>query len=154
MPKHQHNKQYEVGYKKPPKHGQFKKGQSGNPRGRPKKKDSEMPDARLALARVLNEQVAVKDNDKVRSLSKIELVMRQVVDKAAAGDFRPMRLLFPALFKTSEAAGANDAEQRNGPNQEDIKKELDELLSAATDIAPSPAPRGSEAPNSGEPSRL
>lgn len=26
---------YEVGYGKPPKSGQFKKGQSGNPRGRP-----------------------------------------------------------------------------------------------------------------------
>ena len=29
-------REYEVGYKKPPKEGQFKKGQSGNPRGRPK----------------------------------------------------------------------------------------------------------------------
>lgn len=28
---------YKVGYKKPPKSGQFKKGQSGNPRGRKKK---------------------------------------------------------------------------------------------------------------------
>lgn len=27
---------YEVGYKKPPKGSQFKKGQSGNPKGRPK----------------------------------------------------------------------------------------------------------------------
>jgi len=27
---------YEVGYGKPPKHGQFKPGQSGNPKGRPK----------------------------------------------------------------------------------------------------------------------
>ncbi len=27
---------HEVGYGKPPKHTQFKKGQSGNPRGRPK----------------------------------------------------------------------------------------------------------------------
>ena len=29
-------KDYEVGYKKPPKKNQFKKGQSGNPKGRPK----------------------------------------------------------------------------------------------------------------------
>lgn len=30
------DKPYEVGYRKPPKHGRFQKGQSGNPRGRPK----------------------------------------------------------------------------------------------------------------------
>ena len=28
---------YDVGYKKPPKNTQFKPGQSGNPKGRPKK---------------------------------------------------------------------------------------------------------------------
>ena len=28
---------YEVGYQRPPKHSQFKPGQSGNPRGRPKR---------------------------------------------------------------------------------------------------------------------
>ena len=27
---------YEVGYGKPPKHSQFQKGKSGNPKGRPK----------------------------------------------------------------------------------------------------------------------
>ena len=31
-------KDYEIGYGKPPKSGQFQKGQSGNPRGRPRKK--------------------------------------------------------------------------------------------------------------------
>ena len=31
------NDSYEIGYGKPPKHIQFKKGQSGNPKGRPKK---------------------------------------------------------------------------------------------------------------------
>jgi hypothetical protein len=31
---------YKVGFKKPPKHGQFKKGRSGNPDGRPRKYDA------------------------------------------------------------------------------------------------------------------
>ena len=36
MKPNDNEKQYEVGYKKPPKKNQFKKGQSGNPKGRPK----------------------------------------------------------------------------------------------------------------------
>ena len=32
--------EYEIGYRKPPKHTQFKKGQSGNPKGRPKRSES------------------------------------------------------------------------------------------------------------------
>ena len=32
----QEDHEYPVGYGKPPKSGQFKKGQSGNPKGRPK----------------------------------------------------------------------------------------------------------------------
>ena len=30
-------REYEVGYKKPPEHSRWKPGQSGNPKGRPKK---------------------------------------------------------------------------------------------------------------------
>ena len=30
------DQEYEVGHRKPPKHTQFKRGQSGNPKGRPK----------------------------------------------------------------------------------------------------------------------
>jgi hypothetical protein len=33
---HSQRKQYQVGYRKPPKHRRFKRGQSGNPSGRPK----------------------------------------------------------------------------------------------------------------------
>ncbi|MGA2795658.1 MAG: DUF5681 domain-containing protein [Roseiarcus sp.] len=36
-PKIEPSKSYDVGYCKPPKSGQFKPGQSGNPHGKPKK---------------------------------------------------------------------------------------------------------------------
>ena len=35
---------YDVGYRKPPKQGQFKKGETGNPRGRPKRPTHAMPE--------------------------------------------------------------------------------------------------------------
>jgi hypothetical protein len=34
------NRGYEIGYRKPPKATQFRKGRSGNPRGRPKRSKS------------------------------------------------------------------------------------------------------------------
>ena len=42
----EHPDEYEVGYKKPPKSGQFQPGKSGNPKGRPKKPQTQTPEGR------------------------------------------------------------------------------------------------------------
>ncbi|MCC6949789.1 MAG: hypothetical protein IT539_18695 [Bradyrhizobiaceae bacterium] len=57
---------YEVGYKKPPKAHQFKPGQSGNHRGRPKGKRN----MRSILQEALAAKVKVRDGDKVRTMTK------------------------------------------------------------------------------------
>lgn len=49
-----------VGYMSPPEHTRFKKGKSGNPRGRPRKQE----DLNNLLNRVLKRKVRVKDNDR------------------------------------------------------------------------------------------
>ena len=46
----------EKGYGKPPKKHQFKKGVSGNPRGRPKGKSSLLSD----LNKIVNQKISVK----------------------------------------------------------------------------------------------
>ena len=53
---------YEVGYGRPPKHGQFPPGKSGNPKGRP----SRHRNFRLVLETVLNETVRMREGEKVR----------------------------------------------------------------------------------------
>jgi len=79
--------EYPVGYGKPPQHSRFKKGRSGNPRGRPKRSESF---ARLAQ-RTLNERIAIKENGERRVISKLEAVLKQLINKAATGDTRAIR---------------------------------------------------------------
>ena len=82
---------YEVGYKKPPRHSQFKPGQSGNPRARRKQAD----DFASLFTETLNETVTITENGQRRKISKGELLVKQVVDRAAKGDPKA----FPSLFR-------------------------------------------------------
>ena len=57
-------REYAANYRKPPMHTRFKKGQSGNPRGRPAKNLATL------LAAALNEKVIVTENGKRRQVTK------------------------------------------------------------------------------------
>ena len=80
---------WDVGYCKPPKHTQFKKGQSGNLRGRPKGSIS----YQTRFHRIINEQVTVNENGRRKKSPKIDVEMRQVANKAINADFKALNLL-------------------------------------------------------------
>jgi hypothetical protein len=74
---------YEVGYRKPPRHSQFKAGNrhgKGRPRGSRNMKS--------IVRDVLEDKVPVKINGKTRKVSPVELGLRQLVRKANAGDLK------------------------------------------------------------------
>jgi Family of unknown function (DUF5681) len=71
-----------VGYRRPPVNRQFKPGQSGNPRGRPKCSKN-LP---TMFAEALSRPIRVRDKGKIRRLSKQELMVEVMVNKAVAGD--------------------------------------------------------------------
>jgi hypothetical protein len=69
----------------------FKKGASGNPRGRPVKNLAGL------LAVALNEKVAVTENGKRRRMTKREAVIAQLVDKSASAQLRAAKMLIEML---------------------------------------------------------
>ena len=80
---------YEVGYKQPPVRTRFKKGQSGNPSGRPKPTTS----VASALEKTLSAPVIIKRDGKTRTVSRLEAALELLVSKASRGDTAAFRLL-------------------------------------------------------------
>jgi Family of unknown function (DUF5681) len=80
---------YEVGYGRPPRHGGFPKGQSGNPQGRPRGSKN----LATLLAEALDEKVQITEDGKRRRVTKRELVVKQLVNKSAAADLRAIKQL-------------------------------------------------------------
>lgn len=82
--------EYDVGYRKPPKHSQFKRGQSGNPKGRPRFRfeDDEAP-----LRRYLLEPITVTVKGKKVKMSAIDAIVKSMIHKAAQGCIQSQKLL-------------------------------------------------------------
>ena len=80
--------QHEVGYKKPPVHSRFKKGQSGNPRGRPRPRVRRTVPTMLAEA--LQQTIYITENGKRIKVTKLEVFLKQAVNRAISGDFRSL----------------------------------------------------------------
>jgi hypothetical protein len=80
---------YEVGYAKPPTRTQFKRGQSGNPRGRPKHSRN----FRTIIEGALTAPISVREGEKQRKVTKLEAIFLQTSIKALKGDHRAAQTL-------------------------------------------------------------
>jgi len=84
---------YQVGYGKPPRHTRFKRGQSGNPRGRPR----ESKNLPTLLTEALNERVIVAENEGRRKITKREVIITQLVNRSAKADLRAIKILLDII---------------------------------------------------------
>jgi hypothetical protein len=96
------DKHYEVGFGKPPQGTQFRKGRSGNPKGRPKGK----PNLATVIRRALDAKVMIDENGQQRVVTKLEACIIQLINKARTGDPRSCYLV------TQLARASEDSEQQ------------------------------------------
>jgi uncharacterized protein DUF5681 len=105
---------YEVGYGKPPRHTRFRKGRSGNPRGRP----SGSKNLSTLLNEALNEPVLVAENGGRRKITKRQAIITQLVNKAAKADWRAIKILLD-LVQEIEARSAPENSETSFDSADD-----------------------------------
>ncbi|WP_157644513.1 DUF5681 domain-containing protein [Bradyrhizobium sp. WSM2793] len=91
------------GYGRPPMSGRFKKGQSGNPRGRPKGSRNLKTD----LTSMMQKRVQIREDGQPRVVSRQELVLLRLFEQAAKGDTKACMQLFSMIMKFEPQDGSN-----------------------------------------------
>ncbi len=106
----------QVGYKRPPRHSRWQKGQSGNPGGRRKGSFNLATD----VAAELREVIAIKENGALKRLTKQRGFVKAIVARAIAGDSRAAAVLLSLLARLPEAEPAPRRDRLEAPEDRAI----------------------------------
>lgn len=94
-----------TGHKRPPKSGRFRKGQSGNPRGRPRKAPSQsMPTSAFDV--IVDRTLTITRNGVEREVSVEEALQHKTYQAALAGDRSARREVLRMIAKREAALAA------------------------------------------------
>ena len=107
-----------VGPGRPPKHSQFRKGQSGNPNGRPKGTLT----VATVLEKTLREKVVINEGGRRKTITKLQAAVKQLVNKAAIGDTNAFKVL------STLAQSAEEKMETNSREEAQELKEVDQTL--------------------------
>src|SRR5215831_7958042 len=141
---------YEVGYRKPPRHTQFQKGQSGNPGGRPRRSSAERLEE-LALYEAYRTTIVMEDGHAI-PMPAIQAVLRRQLESAASGNVRAQRDILAmirdiervrsiaSLFEDGDAddvvVGTDDADAIDGDGTAHVNaNDVDDTADADRDDA-------------------
>ena len=91
-----------VGYGHPPKATQFRKGQSGNPRGRPK---GSRP-VGAVLQEILGQRIAVTENGRTRRVPALEVMLRRLANDAMRSEPSALKLMLSLVDRYGQSPEA------------------------------------------------
>ena len=111
------NKTYKVGYKKPPKHTQFKKGEaSRNPKGRPKQSKN----MNYLVWEAMNKKITITCDGVKKKVTVREAMAQRLIADALKGNHK-------AIERVLKIVGEVTLKEREYSTQADLDKLLDRL---------------------------
>jgi len=128
------------GYKNPPKEHQFRKGKSGNPKGRPRKKKQSSSDPGLDLIasvhRELGKTISVQENGQHKEITKLEAFSAQLVAQSVNGKPSQQKMLLGLLMLDTHEETKKQTLEQLQSHDEDLLSELYYQLGSMDDDAP------------------
>ena len=118
---------YDVGFGKPPEAGQFKKGQSGNPKGRPKG----TPDFKTIIRKMLSTQVTITEGGKKKRVSTLTATLMRLNEKSLKGDMRAIeKVLSLAVEMAAELESRKEGRTLSARDSEVMERFRQSILSS------------------------
>jgi Family of unknown function (DUF5681) len=136
-PRSADGKGYAVGYKKPPKHGQFRPGETGNPAGRTKG----VRNLKTDVKRTLRVPVKVNEGGRSRKISTQAGMLMVLREKALKGDARALDRLVELANRFNNEPGSDVARTVPADDREILAAYAAEIGgSTATSVATTDVP--------------
>ena len=115
---------YGIGYGKPPRATQFMKGQSGNPKGRPKGTRNLKSD----LLDELQERVLIREGANSTQVSKQRAIIKRLIAKSINGDTRSLNITLNLMLRLLEPCVEDDPGEPIGEQEREILETLQARL--------------------------
>jgi hypothetical protein len=109
--------EYKVGYGKPPRDARFKKGQSGNPKGRPKNSKNLV----TLVHEMLDQLIPVREDGRSRKVPAVTAIAKRMVNGGLAGNQRAIDQLLriPGVLGTGDGMASIPDSNREPPTAGD-----------------------------------
>lgn len=124
------SEEHRVGYQKPPEHSRFKKGQSGNLKGRPRGTKNLKTDLREEL----RETIMVREGERTLRISKQRAIVKSLIAKTLKGDARAAAVLLSLISNSDGFDNSADVDQPLGTDEIELLKGIEQRLLSSTNL--------------------